>query len=148
VELGIFSKQAILPVLLITLPSVAGLARYMRTQVIEVMDQDFVRTAQAKGLRADVVVTRHVMRNALLPIVTLLGFELSALFAGSIFVESLLGIPGIGQYTFEAVNSRDYDGIMAVVILGSTMFVMAMLVVDVAYGFIDPRVRLGEGFNQ
>jgi len=148
VELGIFSKQAILPVLLITLPSVAGLARYMRTQVIEVMDQDFVRTAQAKGLRADVVVTRHVMRNALLPIVTLLGFELSALFAGSIFVETLLGIPGIGQYTFEAVNSRDYDGIMAVVILGSTMFVMAMLVVDVAYGFIDPRVRLGEGFNQ
>jgi peptide/nickel transport system permease protein len=148
IELGIFSKQTVLPVLLMTLPSVAGLARYMRTQVIEVLDQDFVRTAHAKGLAADVVVTRHVLRNALLPIVTLLGFELSALFAGSIFVESLLGIPGIGQYTFEAVNSRDYDGIMAVVILGSTMFVMAMLLVDVAYGFIDPRVRLGEGFNQ
>ncbi|HUF54576.1 MAG TPA: ABC transporter permease [Dehalococcoidia bacterium] len=147
VEMGLLSKKAILPIMLMTLPGVAGLARYMRTQVIEVMDMEFVRTAQAKGLRADVVVTRHVMRNALLPIVTLLGFEMSALFAGSIFVETLLGIPGIGQYTYEAVGTRDYDGIMAVVILGSSMFVMAMLVVDVAYGFIDPRIRLGEGLG-
>ncbi len=143
VELGIFSKRAILPVFILTLPAVAGLARYMRSQVIEVLDQDYVRTARAKGLASDVVVTRHVVRNALLPIVTLMGFELAALTAGSIFVEQLLGIPGIGSFAYEVVTSRDYDSIMALVILGSTLFVLAMLVVDVAYGFIDPRVRMG-----
>lgn len=147
VELGIFSTRAILPILVMTLPAVAGIARYMRAQVIEVMDQDYVRTAEAKGLTTGVVVTRHVIRNAMLPIVTLAGFELASLTAGSIIVESLLGIPGVGQYAFEAVLSRDYDGIMAVVILGSTLFVFAMLFVDVAYGFIDPRVRLGEGLK-
>jgi peptide/nickel transport system permease protein len=147
VELGIFSKKAILPVLIMTLPAIAGIARYMRSQVIEVLDQDFVRTANAKGLATGVVVTRHVIRNAMLPIVTLFGFELASLTAGSIIVESLLGIPGVGQYAFESVRSRDYDGIMAVVILGSSLFVFAMLLVDVAYGFIDPRVRLGEGLK-
>lgn len=147
VELGLFSKQAILPILVLTLPSIAGIARYMRAQVIEVLDQDYVRTAHAKGLPVGVVVSRHVIRNAMLPIVTLAAFELAALTAGSIITESLLGIPGIGQFTFEAVLSRDYDAIMAVVILGSTLFVLMMLLVDIAYGFIDPRVRLGEGLK-
>lgn len=148
VELGVFSKRAILPVLVLTLPSAAGIARYMRAQVIEVLDQDYVRTAQAKGLPTSVVVVRHVIRNAMLPIVTLFGFELAGLTAGSIIVESLLGIPGVGQFAYESVLSRDYDAIMAVVILGSTLFVFAMLIVDVAYGFIDPRVRLGGGLEE
>lgn len=143
VKVGVFSKHAILPVMVLTVAGVAGLARYMRTQVIEVLDQDFVRTARAKGLRGDVVVFRHVIRNAMLPIVTIFGFELAGLIGGSIFVETLLGIPGAGQLAFEAVNTRDYDTIMAIVLLGSTIFVLAMLAVDVAYGFIDPRVRSG-----
>jgi ABC-type dipeptide/oligopeptide/nickel transport system permease component len=108
-----------------------------------VLDQDFVRTARAKGLRAEVVVVRHVMRNAMLPIVTIFGFELAGLIAGSIFVETLLGIPGLGLLFYESVNSRNYDMITAIVLLGSVIFVLAMLAVDVAYGFIDPRVRLG-----
>lgn len=148
VELGIFSRRAILPVLVMTLPAIAGIARYMRSQVIEVLDQDFVRTAQAKGLAGSAIIVRHVLRNAMLPIVTLFGFELAALTGGSIIVESLLGIPGVGQFAYEAVNSRDYDGIMAIVILGSALFAFAMLFIDIAYGFIDPRIRLGEGFNQ
>jgi peptide/nickel transport system permease protein len=143
IALGIFSTKAILPVLILTLSSVAGLARYMRAQVLDVLDQDFVRTARAKGLRPEVVVVRHVVRNAMLPIVTIFGFELAGLIAGSIFVETLLGIPGIGRLFYESVNSRDYDTITAIVLLGSTLFVLAMLAVDVAYGFIDPRVRLG-----
>lgn len=147
VELGIFSKQAILPIMIMLLPSVAGIARYMRTQVMDVMDQDFVRTAESKGLSSSVVIVRHVVRNAMLPIVTLFGFELAALTGGSIFVETLLGIPGMGQFAYESVLSRDYDAIMAVVILGSTLFVTAMLIVDVAYGFIDPRIRQGEGLQ-
>jgi ABC-type dipeptide/oligopeptide/nickel transport system permease component len=79
----------------------------------------------------------------MLPIVTIFGFELAGLIGGSIFVETLLGIPGVGQLSFQAVTSRDYDTIMAIVLLGSTIFVLAMLVVDIAYGFIDPRVRAG-----
>jgi ABC-type dipeptide/oligopeptide/nickel transport system permease component len=143
IALGIFSTKAILPVLILTLSSVAGLARYMRAQVLDVLDQDFVRTAHAKGLRPEVVVVRHVLRNAMLPIVTIFGFELAGLIAGSIFVETLLGIPGIGLLFYQSVGSRDYDTITAIVLLGSTLFVLAMLAVDVAYGFIDPRVRLG-----
>lgn len=142
VELGIFSKHAVLPVLALTLPGVAGIARYMRGQVLEVLDQDFVRTANAKGLKAGTVVTRHVARNALLPIVTILGFELAALIGGSIFIETLLGIPGIGLLAFESIKSRDYDTITAIVLVGSTIFVLTMLLVDIVYGFIDPRIRV------
>jgi peptide/nickel transport system permease protein len=142
VEIGILSPEAILPIMALTLVSVAGLARYMRAQVLEVLDQDFVRTARAKGLKEQPVITRHVVRNALLPIATLLGFEVAGLFAGSIIVETLLGIPGIGLFTFESIGSRDYDSIMAVVLLGALVFQLAMLAVDIAYGFIDPRIRM------
>jgi peptide/nickel transport system permease protein len=143
VEVGIFSKQIILPVMVLTLVGLAGLARFMRAQVLDVLDQDFVRTAHAKGLAGQVVVARHVVRNALLPIATILGFEFAALLSGSIILESLLGIPGIGQYAYESVGSRDYDSMMAIVLLGSIVFILANLVIDVAYGFIDPRVRVG-----
>ena len=143
VKLGIFSTHAILPVLVLTLAGVAGLARYMRSQVIEVLDQDHVRTARSKGLRGDAIILRHVVRNAMLPIVTIFGFELAGLIGGSIFVETLLGIPGIGLLFYDSVNSRDYDTITAIVLLGSVIFVLAMLAVDVTYGFIDPRVRSG-----
>lgn len=144
VKWGILSKEIVLPVFILTLPGIAGLARYVRAQVLDVLDQDYVRTAHAKGLQETAVITRHVVRNAMLPIATIMGFELAALFSGSIFVETLLGIPGIGQYAFEAVNSQDYDSIMAIVLLGSFIFMTANLLVDVAYGFIDPRIRLGE----
>ncbi len=142
IELGIFSDRIILPVLILTLPGIAGLARYMRAQVLEVLDQDYVRTARSKGLEDVTVVSRHVVRNALLPITTLLGFELAALLGGSIFVETLLGIPGIGSFAFESIGSRDYDAIMAIVLLGGAAFIGANLLVDIAYGFIDPRIRL------
>ena len=148
VTVGVFSKEAILAVFLLTVPTLAGIARFMRAQVIEVMDQDFVRTAYAKGLAVNVIVMRHIARNALLPIVTLFGFELASLTGGAIIVETLLGIPGMGQFAFEAVQARDYDAIMAVVMLGSLLFMLAMLVVDVSYGFIDPRIRTGEGLQQ
>ncbi len=142
IEIGLFSKHAILPILILTLPGIAGIARYMRAQVLDVLDQDYVRTARSKGLEEYAVVGRHVVRNALLPIATILGFELAALFGGSLFVETFLGIPGIGRYAFDAIGSRDYDSIMAIVLLGSTVFTLANLLADIAYGFIDPRIRL------
>lgn len=142
IEIGLFSREAILPILILTLPGVAGIARYMRSQVLEVLDQDFVRTARSKGLREVAVVSRHVTRNAMLPIATIMGFELAALTGGSIFVETFLGIPGIGRYAFETIGSRDYDSMMAIVLLGSAIFITTNLMVDIAYGFIDPRIRL------
>lgn len=145
IELGVFSKRIILPVLILTLPGVAGVARYMRAQVIEVLDEEYVRTARAKGLHEGAVVTRHIARNALLPIATIIGFELAGLLGGSIFLETLLGIPGIGKYAFDSIGSRDYDSIMAIVLIGSAAFVFVNLLVDIAYGFIDPRIRTASG---
>lgn len=145
IELGILSRKAILPILILTLPGVAGIARYMRSQVLEVLDQDYVRTARSKGLQEIAVVSRHVTRNALLPIATIMGFELAALTGGSIFVETFLGIPGIGRYAFETIGSRDYDSMMAIVLLGSAIFIVTNLIVDIAYGFIDPRIRQSGG---
>lgn len=142
VKLGIFSTHIILPILILTLPGVAGVARYMRGQVLEVLDQDYVRTARSKGLEEFAVVGRHVVRNALLPIATIMGFELAGLLSGSIFVETLMGIPGIGSYAFNSIGSRDYDSVMAIVLVGSAAFILATLLVDIAYGFIDPRIRL------
>jgi ABC-type dipeptide/oligopeptide/nickel transport system permease component len=142
IELGVLSKEAILPITVLTLPALAGLARFTRVQVLDVMDQDYIRTARAKGLAEFVVIARHIARNAMLPLVTIMGFELAALISGSIILETLLGIPGIGQFAFESIGSRDYDSIMAIVLIGATVFMLAMLIVDVAYVFIDPRIRL------
>ena len=145
VQTGLFSKEAILPITFLTLAGVAGVARYMRSQVIEVLDQDYVRTARSKGLEEVVVVSRHVLRNAMLPIVTIMGFALAGLFTGSIIIETLLGIPGVGRFAFESVGARDYDAIMAVVLLGSLLFMIGNLIADIAYAFIDPRIRMSGG---
>jgi peptide/nickel transport system permease protein len=145
IEIGLLDKRAIMPLIVLTLPGVAGVARYMRAQVLEVLGEDYVRTARAKGLAEFTVVSRHIARNALLPLVTILGFALVGLLGGSIFLETLLGIPGIGSYAFEAVFNRDYDGIMAIVLMTSTAFIAANLIVDITYAFVDPRIRLGGG---
>jgi ABC-type dipeptide/oligopeptide/nickel transport system permease component len=144
ISFGIFSKEAILPIVVLTVPGLAGLARYVRGQVVEVLDQDYVRTARSKGLGEFVVVTRHVARNAMLPISTILGLELAGLLSGAIITETLLGIPGIGRYAYETITAREYDSIMVLVLLGSTLFMVANLLVDVAYAFIDPRIRYGQ----
>jgi ABC-type dipeptide/oligopeptide/nickel transport system permease component len=142
-KLGIFDKRIIMPLLVLALPGIAAVARLMRAQTLEVLDQDFVRTARAKGLKEFVVVSRHVARNALLPMTTIVGFALVGLLGGSLFVETLFGIPGIGRFVWEAVGNRDYDVLMAVTLITAAAFIVANLVTDIAYGFIDPRVRLG-----
>ncbi len=145
IEIGLLNKRIILPLIVLTLPGFAGVARYTRAQVLEVLDQDFVRTARAKGLEEFTVVSRHIARNALLPLATMMGFALVGLLSGSIFLETLLGIPGIGEYAFAAVSARDSNAIMAIVLLTATAFIAANLIVDITYGFIDPRIRLGAG---
>ncbi|MFQ5879707.1 MAG: ABC transporter permease [Dehalococcoidia bacterium] len=141
VEIGILDKRIIMPIIALSLPGVAGLARIMRASTLEVLGEDYVRTARAKGLHEFTVTSRHVARNSLLPLVTIIGYELLALMGGGIITETLLGIPGIGRLAFDSITSRDFDILMALVLLGAVAFVVAMVIVDIAYTFVDPRVR-------
>lgn len=141
ITLGIFSAHIILPALVLSLPSVAGVARLVRATTLGVLGEDYVRTARSKGLPEFTVVTRHVARNSLLPLVTVIGLSLLTLIEGAFFTETILGIPGVGRLGFEAASSRDYNVILALVLLLATAFVLANLLVDILYTFIDPRIR-------
>ena len=132
-----------IPLVAFTLPGFAGVARLTRITALEVQKEDYIRTARAKGLSESHVAWRHVLPNSLLPLVTVVGFALASVIEGAFFVETLLGIPGIGRFVFQSVTSRDYDVILATTVIFATMFVVMNLVADVVYGFIDPRVRVG-----
>ncbi len=139
---GVFHPNIILPVFVMSLPGVAGVARLMRASVIQVSTEDYVRTARSKGLREQTVVVSHVVRNALLPMITVIGLALPGIFAGALFTELLFGIPGIAREALQAVLAPDFDVVLGLVLFGSILFVFANILVDVAYGFIDPRIRL------
>jgi peptide/nickel transport system permease protein len=141
--IGVISKEAIIPVLALALPGIAVWGRFTRAFTLEVMKEDYVRTARSKGLSEFTVMTRHVLRNSLLPLSTIIIFGLITLLEGAFFVETLLGIPGVGRLSFESIGSRDYDMVMAVVMIGAVMFLIASIVVDVVYTIIDPRIRYG-----
>jgi ABC-type dipeptide/oligopeptide/nickel transport system permease component len=139
---GIFSRSIIIPTIALTLPGVAGVARLCRAVTLQTLHEDFVRTARAKGLDESVVISRHVARNSVVPLMTtVIGLSLVGLLEGAFFTETILGIPGIGSFVFESVNGRDYNMILAVVLLITTAFVLANLLVDLALIMIDPRVR-------
>ena len=138
---GIVSTRIIMPLIALSLPSVASVGRLMRATTLAVMDEDYVRTARAKGLDEFRVVGVHVARNALLPMATVVGLSLVSLLEGAFFTETLFGIPGIAQLTVQAVFQRDYDVIMAMTLIVATAFVVLNIVTDIAYTLIDPRVR-------
>ena len=138
---GFWDLRMIVPALTLGIPGVAGLARFMRASTLDTLGQDYVRTARAKGLSQVVVDSRHVLKNAMIPIVTLLSFALAGMFVTSFIVEFILGIPGVGQFTIDSVFNRDYPIIMAMGIIGSGAFVIANLIADIAYAYIDPRIR-------
>ncbi|HEU0020570.1 MAG TPA: ABC transporter permease [Dehalococcoidia bacterium] len=142
---GFFDTRIIMPALVIGIPGVAIITRLTRASTLEVVHQDYIRTARAKGLGERAVITRHVLRNALIPVVTTLGFSLAGLASGSFIVELYFGIPGVGLLAIESLFARDYPIIMAVVIIGTTLFVLANLLIDLAYPLLDPRIRLGGG---
>jgi len=139
---GMFSTQAILPALTIGIPGAAIFVRHMRASTLEVIGQEYIRTARAKGMSNFVINYRHVARNALLPILTLLGFTLAGIFGGSLIVELIYGIPGVSRLSLDAIFQRDFPVLTAFVLLGSLMLVLANLVIDIAYTIIDPRIRL------
>ena len=144
---GFFSTNIILPALVLGIPGVAILTRLTRASALDVVGQDYIRTARAKGLSEGAVRSRHVLRNALIPIVTTLGFSLAGLASGSFIVEGFFGIPGIGMLAIESLFARDYPIIMALTLIGTTLFVLANLVVDLIYPFLDPRIRLTGSYD-
>jgi len=141
---AMFVKQLILPALSLGAVQGAVLTRYVRSAVLDVLREDYIRTARAKGLPETRVAVRHVLPNSLLPIVTVVGFALVGIVEGAFFTETLLGIPGIGRLTFDSVVSRDYDVILATTVIVAFLFVVMNLLVEIVYSWIDPRVRLGE----
>ena len=140
---GLWSTRMILPALVLTIPALGGTARLMRASILQAMGEDFVRTARAKGLAESVVIFRHVVRNAMLPIVTGVVYALIFIFTGDFFVETLFGIPGLGREALSAIGSRDYDEFMAITILGAVAFIFANLLLDILYTVVDPRISLG-----
>ena len=116
--------------------------RYTRTNMLEVLNADYIRTARAKGLSEIVVLYRHVLRNALIPILTGVVAILPLLFMGSLITESFFGIPGLGSYTIDAIGNQDFAIVRAMVFLGAVLYILGLLLTDLSYTLVDPRVRL------
>lgn len=140
--LGIFSPKIIMPAIVLSLGPIGGITRLMRASTLEVVNQDFVRTARAKGLGEGTVRLHHITRNSILPVFTLVGLSLASLVEGGFISETLFGIPGVGRLAVEAFFARDYPVIMAMTLLVATAYVLANLLVDIGYTFLDPRIRL------
>jgi peptide/nickel transport system permease protein len=135
-------KSLILPVVTLGSSAAAGLMRLTRSSLLEVIGQDFMRTARSKGLRERAVLWRHGMRNALIPIVTVIGLELGGLIGGAFIMEQIFSLPGMGKLAVDAIYARDYPIVQGVLLLATFCYLLANFAVDLAYGFLDPRIRL------
>ena len=143
---GFFDTRIILPAIVMGVPGIAIITRLTRASTLEVIGQDYIRTARAKGLSEFTVQRRHILRNAMIPVITMLGFSLAGIAFTSFIVERFFGIPGVGNLFIESIFARDFPIINAVIIIGTTMFVLANLVVDLIYPWLDPRIRLGGSY--
>lgn len=138
---GTGPKALILPTIALAAPAAAVLARMTRSSVLEVVGQDFVRTARAKGLTERVVIVRHVFRSALVPVITIIGLQFGGLLGGAVIIESVFSRPGLGRYTVTAIESRDFPQIQGIVLFTAAIYVFVNLAIDLLYAVIDPRVR-------
>ncbi|MBI3320959.1 MAG: ABC transporter permease [Candidatus Omnitrophica bacterium] len=134
----------ILPVGIAAFGGLAGLSRYMRSSMVDVLQQDYIRTARAKGLSERRVLFHHGLRNGLLPLITLLGLSLPDLIGGSVIAETIFAVPGMGRLFYEAVMARDYPVVMALVTIGAVLTMLGNLLADLAYAYADPRIRVGK----
>jgi ABC-type dipeptide/oligopeptide/nickel transport system permease component len=139
---GIFDTRIIIPAIALALVPMAAIARYTRSSVLEVLHMDYVRTARAKGLREWLVLNRHSLPNALIPVVTVAGVALADLITGSFFIEAIYQVPGIGRYFVTTVQDKDYPVLMAVTLMYAAIIWIVNFIVDVLYSVLDPRVRL------
>lgn len=135
-------KSYILPVFVLAFEEIAALARLTRGATMEVLGQDYVTTARAKGLKEQVVISRHVLRNALLPIITVIGYRIAFILSGTIVVETVFGWPGMGRLFFDSINRLDYQVVQAIVLVLSVVIVVVNILTDLTYALIDPRVRI------
>lgn len=139
------AKHLVMPVMVASFGSLAGLSRYMRSAMLNVISQDYITTARAKGLPERIVIYKHALRNALLPLITLLGFSIPGLIGGSVIFETIYAIPGMGQLFYQGVMSRDYPVVMGILVIGAFLTLLGNLVADLCYALADPRIRHGEG---
>jgi peptide/nickel transport system permease protein len=137
-------KHMIMPGLALGIGGAASVARYMRSGMLEQIRQDYVRTARAKGLSEKVVVFKHAMRNALIPVITLLGLYLPFLVGGSVLIETIFAWPGMGRLIIQAIFQRDYPVVLAIAFVSSIMVILGNLLADILYSVVDPRVRVEE----
>jgi len=135
------ARHLILPVFVSAVGGLAGMSRYMRSNMLEVLHKDYVRTARAKGLPESMVIYKHALKNALLPVITILGLSVPGLIGGSVIFESIFGIPGMGRLFYESVMGRDYPVIMAILVIGATLTLIGNILADISYSLADPRIR-------
>ncbi|MFA5324329.1 MAG: ABC transporter permease, partial [Smithella sp.] len=136
------AKHLVLPVFVSAFGGLAGLSRYMRANMLEVIRQDYIMTARAKGLSERDVIYRHALRNALLPAITILGLSIPGLIGGSVIFETIFAIPGMGQLFYMSVMARDYPSIMGILLIGAILTLLGNLIADVSYAVADPRIRI------
>ncbi len=137
------ARHLVLPVFVSALGGLAGITLYVRNGMLEVLHQDYITTARAKGLPENAVIYRHALRNALLPLITLLGLSIPGLIGGSVIAESLFAIPGMGKLFYDAVLMRDFPVVMGILTIGAALTLLGNLLADLAYAWADPRVRRG-----
>lgn len=135
------ARHLALPIFIYTAGSWAGMSRFMRSSMLEVLRQDYIMTARAKGLSSRTVLFKHALRNALMPVITILGLSVPSLIGGSVIIESIFALPGLGQLFYGAVMARDYPLIMGSLVLGAVLTLAGNLLADVGYGLADPRIR-------
>ena len=123
------------------------MTRQTRASILDVLNEDYVRTARSKGLKKKVILYKHVLKNALIPVLTVLGMSIASLFGGSVMVEQIFNIPGMGQLVTTAVLNRDIPIIQAYIVIISMVIILSALLVDIAYGIVDPRIRIAKGEN-
>jgi peptide/nickel transport system permease protein len=136
-----YARHLVLPILLSSLTSLAFLSRITRQNMLEVIKQDYITTARAKGCTENAVVYHHALRNALLPIVTIIGLSVPSLIGGSVIFETVFSIPGMGMLFYESVMSRDYPLVMGILVIGAALTLLGNLLSDVSYALADPRIR-------
>ncbi len=140
--LGDAIKHMILPAMALGTIPMALIARMARSAMLDVLGQDYIRTARAKGLRRNVVVMKHAFRNALLPLVTIVGLSLGGLLGGAVLTETVFNLSGVGRILYEAITARDYGIVQAFTVVIAIFFVILNLIVDISYAYLDPRIRL------
>jgi peptide/nickel transport system permease protein len=138
------AHHLILPVFVSAFGGLAGMSRYMRSNMLEVIRQDYITTARAKGLDERTVIFRHALRNALLPVITILGLSIPGLIGGSVIFETVFAIPGMGQLFYQAVMARDYPTVMGILVIGALLTLLGNLIADVSYSVADPRIRVSD----